>query len=146
MWFMIIFKKINRSFITILIISLSVFLFSKCISEQDKSKAVDNIVQYSDFAGSASCASCHKDIYEGHINTGHYNTSQPASENKILGSFEQEHNTFSFNTLSKVVMEKREDGYYQVEYLVDREGRKGRFDVTVGSGKKRAKLFIVEES
>jgi Cytochrome c554 and c-prime len=133
---MIIFRKINRSFVAILIISLSVFIFSKCISGEKKNSTDQKKVKYGDFAGSASCVSCHKDIYGDHINTGHYNSSQPASENKILGSFQQEHNSFSFNALSKVVMEKREDGYYQVEYLMDKEGRKSRFDITIGSGRK----------
>ena len=30
------------------------------------------------FAGSAACASCHKDIYESHIKTAHYLDSRPA--------------------------------------------------------------------
>ncbi|MGZ8549259.1 MAG: multiheme c-type cytochrome, partial [Chitinophagaceae bacterium] len=93
-------------------------------------------MQYGDFTGSKSCGSCHKNIYEDHINTGHYNTSQPTSEKQILGSFKPGQNTFSFNGLSKVVMEKREDGYYQVGYLMEKEGSKSRFDITIGSGKK----------
>lgn len=136
MCYMIFFRKINRSFITILLISLLVFIFSKCISEKDKNRADRKEVRFGDFAGSSTCGSCHKNIYGDHIKTGHYNSSQPSSGENILGSFEQGHNTFLVNALSKVAMEKREDGYYQVEYLLDREGRKSRFDITVGSGKK----------
>lgn len=133
---MIIFKKINCSFITIFIISFSLFIFSKCISEQDQSPKKVKVVKYGDFAGSESCGGCHKNIYESHINTGHYNTSQPALKKQILGSFEPGQNTFSFNAMEKVAMEKRGDGYYQVEYLMNEEKRKSKFDITVGSGKK----------
>jgi len=133
---MMFFKKINRSLIIILIIGYSVATFSRCISEQDNKSKDRNNVKYGDFAGSASCSSCHKNIYEDHISTGHYKTSQPALGKQILGSFEPGHNTLSFNSLGKVSMEKREDGYYQVEYLMGQEKRKSKFDITIGSGKK----------
>lgn len=130
------FKKINRSAITMLVIICSVFTLTKCISEQDKEPKQDKKSSYGDFAGSAACISCHKNIYEDHITTVHHRTSQPASEKSIHGSFEQGQNTFAFHPLGKVAMEKREDGYYQVEYLVGEEKRKSKFDITVGSGKK----------
>lgn len=128
-------KKINRSAITTLIIIFSVFILSKCISDQDKSQG-DKEVSYGDFAGYETCISCHKNIYGDHIKTGHYQTSQRSSGDQILGSFEPGRNTFSFSALGKVAMEKREDGYYQVGYLMDKERSKSKFDITIGSGKK----------
>jgi len=133
---MIILKKIDRSVIIFFIISFLLFVFSKCISGQDDNSKDHKNVKYEDFAGSESCSSCHSSIYEDHFGTGHYHTSQPASGKEILGSFEPGRNTFMFNALGKVVMEKREDGYYQVEYLMDEEKRKSKFDITIGSGKK----------
>ena len=126
-------RKINRSSITILIIFLSVAMLTKCISQNDNKKKKWS---YSDYAGSQTCASCHKDISEKHMNTGHYRTSQPASGELIIGSFEKEHNSFAFSEWEKIRMEKKEYGYYQTEYSMGKERRKGKFDIVVGSGKK----------
>jgi hypothetical protein len=133
---MIPFKQINRLVFTMAVIILSVVTLSKCISEEDNRANKKNKISFSDFAGSASCMGCHKTTYEDHINTGHYQTSQPASGKNINGSFEQGHNVFFFKALENVTMEKREDGYYQVEYIMGKEKRKSKFDITVGSGKK----------
>lgn len=88
------------------------------------------------FAGSAACANCHKNICDKHISTAHYQTTQPASEKTIKGSFEQGRNIFYYNEFTSVAMEKRPDGYYQVEYVDNKEKRKQRFDIVVGSGTK----------
>jgi Cytochrome c554 and c-prime len=130
------FKKINRLIIAIFTIIFSAFIFSKCISDQNKSLSNKKELSYADFAGSEACSSCHKSIYDDHINTGHYLSSQPQLGKQVLGNFERGHNSFAFNALGRVAMEKREDGYYQVEYLADKELRKSKFDITIGSGKK----------
>lgn len=88
------------------------------------------------FAGSNVCATCHKDIYDKHIYTEHHLTSAPASEKNILGSFEPEKNVFPFDPFTNVTMEKRDSGLFQVEYSRGQEVRTGRFDITVGSGRK----------
>ena len=46
------------------------------------------------FAGSESCAGCHKDIYNSHIHTAHYLTTRPALQQYIKGSFETGKNEF----------------------------------------------------
>lgn len=79
---------------------------------------------------------CHKDIYDDHIQTAHFLSSQASDETSIAGSFEPGKNSFSFTDIGKVAMEKRSDGFYQVEYLGGREGRNSKFDITIGSGKK----------
>ncbi|MDB5207729.1 MAG: hypothetical protein JWR72_2804 [Flavisolibacter sp.] len=88
------------------------------------------------FAGSAACASCHKDIYEKHINTEHFLSTAPANEKNILGSFKKGENSFIYNDVSTVTMEKRDSGFYQVHYVNGKEVKKGRFDMVVGSGRK----------
>lgn len=88
------------------------------------------------FAGSQACANCHKDIYEKHIHTGHHLTSAPANDSNILGSFKSSTNVFSFEPAVNITMEKRDSGYYQVEYNNGSEIRAERFDVVVGSGRK----------
>jgi cytochrome c554/c'-like protein len=63
-------------------------------------------------------------------------TSAPSNEKNILGSFEAGENVFAFDPFTDVRMEKRDSGFYQVEYNNGKEIRQGRFDVVVGSGRK----------
>lgn len=132
---MLCYYKINRPFITIFVIGSVILIFSKCISNQGKS-AVKKNVTYSDFAGSSTCRSCHANVYDQHVETAHHNSSKLGVGDVPLGSFEPGKNSFAFNPVGKVSMEKREDGYYQVEYLLGKEDRKSRFDITIGSGRK----------
>jgi len=85
-------------------------------------------------AGSETCGNCHKNIYEKHIHSAHYLTSQPALEKFIKGSFERGKNVFAYDNNVAVVMEKRNDSFYQVEYQNGMEKDKWRFDIAIGSG------------
>ena len=124
----------NRSVITASLIFLSVFIISQCI---DKNKDKTTIIKNDSgeqFAGSATCITCHKSIYDTHINTAHYLTSRPASEKYIKGSFEPGKNFYAYNNSVRIAMEKREDGFYQVEYFRETEKKAHRFDIVIGSG------------
>ena len=92
------------------------------------------LTRFEDFAGSASCAGCHKDIYESHIKTAHFLTSAEASDVFVKGSFETGKNKYAFSNSVVVKMEKREDGFYQVEYFNDSVRKAKRMDIVVGSG------------
>ena len=92
--------------------------------------------EFKKFAGSTVCANCHKDIYEKHLLTEHHLTSAPATEKNISGSFENGKNAFVFDPFTNVTMEKRDSGFYQVEYSNGAEVKKERFDIVFGSGRK----------
>jgi hypothetical protein len=124
-----------RYIITIAIIALCIFLLTKCMS--DKSNDEPGIIKNAygeQFAGSTTCATCHKNIYDTHIHTAHYLTSQPAFERYIKGSFEPGKNTYAFNRSVVVALEKRDSGFYQVEYYGDIEKKTRRIDIVIGSG------------
>lgn len=124
----------RRTYLYLLCLVSAVFLLTRCIpGNKEKSKAKDE-VGFEEFAGSATCMSCHSDIYKSHLNTAHFKTSSIADGNTILGSFEEGKNQFSFNPSVMVRMEKRTDGFYQVEYVNGREKKARRFDISVGSG------------
>lgn len=96
---------------------LGLFFFTKCINNE-KDKADSQIItKPASFAGSATCVSCHKAIYDSHINTAHFLTSAVADEKNIRGSFETGKNTFEYFDGSMVAMEKRAKGLYQVAYI-----------------------------
>jgi hypothetical protein len=88
------------------------------------------------FAGSESCARCHKKIYDSHIHTAHYLTTRPASEKYIKGNFHTGKNSFTYDSGMVVVMEKRDSGLFQVGYYKGVEKITKRFDIVVGSGSK----------
>ncbi|HET6256300.1 MAG TPA: multiheme c-type cytochrome [Puia sp.] len=99
------------------------------------------IPSYSEYAGSAKCLSCHKDITHSFAHTAHYLSTQPvpipgSSSFPILGSFEKGKNVYVYDATHKVVMEKRATGFYQVGYLGDQERVARRIDIVVGSGTK----------
>ena len=88
------------------------------------------------FAGSASCANCHKEISASHVHTAHYLTTRPATGTTIKGSFLPGKNRFAYEPDMVVVMEKRDSGYFQVGYYQGVEKIVRRFDIVVGSGSK----------
>lgn len=136
---------LNRSAFLLLFLAVSVFFLNRCSNEPvadergfaaEGTPAASLKITFGQFAGSASCAGCHKDVYEKHLKTAHHLTSQPASGQTILGSFKQGQNTFGFNPANKVVMEKKDSSFYQVHYRNGEVAANGRFDVVVGSGRK----------
>lgn len=86
------------------------------------------------YAGEASCASCHKNIYDSFLTTGHHLTSQNADSGVIKGSFEPGKNVYAYNVNTYVSMEKRDSGYFQEEHQNGAASTAERFDIIIGSG------------
>jgi hypothetical protein len=93
-------------------------------------------IDRSKFAGSATCISCHKDIYESHIKTAHYLDSRPASKGSIKGSFSEGKNKFVYNQWMEVKLEKKNNTYFQTAYINGIEYQSEPFDIVIGSGRK----------
>ncbi|HTE23237.1 multiheme c-type cytochrome [Flavitalea sp.] len=87
-----------------------------------------------EFAGSASCVSCHKEISESFSHTAHAITSAEANAKTVKGSFYPGKNIFALNYYERVVMEKRDSGMYQQALHGKAVGESNRFDIVVGSG------------
>lgn len=95
------------------------------------------------FAGSASCAGCHKNMYDSFVHTAHYLSSHVADNQSIKGSFEQGKNIFVFGN-AIVAMEETDSGFYQNEYTRHLENNTARyeqvngkrFDIVIGSNTK----------
>lgn len=122
-----------------LLIVFCIVIFSQCISKRPDEGNAD--IRGQQFAGSAACISCHKSIYDSYINTGHYNTSAPASRATVKGSFVSPGNVFSYSNGIKVIMEVRDSGLYQASYADSALRELHRFDISVGSGRK-AQTFL----
>ena len=124
-----------RFTITIAGIIFFVLFLSECINKTKPEIVPIKNAKGKAFAGSASCAGCHQNIYNNFIHTTHYRTSGPASEKNIKGSFEEGKNAVAFNVHDEVRMEKKDSGFYQVEYNDGRIKRSEAFDIVIGSGK-----------
>ncbi|HUQ67534.1 MAG TPA: cytochrome c3 family protein [Flavitalea sp.] len=130
----------NRPFAIIFILILSIFFFSTCIDRNGKpsldeaTSSNTAIINFEDFAGSPTCAECHKDIYNSHVKTAHFLTSAEASDIFVKGNFDAPKNEYAFNRSVVVKMEKKNDQFYQVEYFKDTVRKKRRMDIVVGSG------------
>src|SRR3954447_13292812 len=124
----------SKKLLIITVIVITVAFFTKCINQNEKQVVVTNNAG-EQFAGSSSCNSCHHEIADSFVKTAHYHTSQPATEERIMGSFNKGENLFSYSYYSKVGMERRDSGLYQVEYDKNFQQKQAqRFDIIVGSG------------
>src|SRR5689334_18666391 len=112
----------RQIFIIYTLILCALFLFTTCINHQNKKqtslqvivqKQIADTITYSQFAGSAICASCHKEITDDYFHTVHYYTSQSASSQSIKGSFKKGENNFVYDVGKIVALEKKQDSFYQ---------------------------------
>ncbi len=126
----------KRSAVAICLIVCCGLLLTRCINTQEEAAVAQKKLQFQQFAGSASCAGCHKSIYDSHIHTAHYLSSQPAGETTVKGSFVPGNNSFSYSARTQVRMEKRDSGLFQVAYTDGIEKALHRFDMVIGSATK----------
>jgi hypothetical protein len=117
-------KKLTRLGIFLVPI---VFIFSQCLNFKKHEDP-----RGSEYAGSATCVSCHKNVYSSYLHTAHFMASLPADGHTIQGSFEKGSNEFVFNPNLKVVMDKRDSGFYQTGYENGKATQSQRFDISFG--------------
>ena len=117
--------QVKKQYYTTLVLALVIYGFNaRWIRPESK------------FIGSASCASCHKDIYDTHVKTAHYLDSRPAAGEFIKGSFDRKKNRFVYNQHMEVVMEKKKDQFFQAAYFSGNLLEREAFDIVIGSGRK----------
>lgn len=126
----------RKSFLLILTISGLIMILSRCINNVETNKDPRGIV----YVGSASCEKCHKAIYDSYVSTFHFNSTKTSSYKNISGSFASGQNTFVHNSDTKIVMEHRDNGLFQVLYVKGKEKESHRMDVTFGI--KHAQTFL----
>ncbi len=93
------------------------------------------------YAGSASCAKCHSNIYSTYLHTAHYVAAVPANGTTVHGSFVQNFNAFNVNASQKIVMDKRDSGMFQTLYVNGKATESHRFDIVLGGIKGESYLY-----
>lgn len=109
---------------------------SRCINNSETSNDPRGIL----YVGSASCKQCHKSIYNSYVASSHFNSTQTSSIENISGSFTAGQNAFVVNPETKIVMEHRDSGLFQVLYVKGKEQELHRMDITFGI--KHAQTFL----
>lgn len=87
------------------------------------------------YAGSTACVSCHRDIAHSFAHNAHFNTSRLLETAASIDSLHLPEGQFIFNEHTKVGIERRGDGLYQIAYVNGKEVKAERIDVSFGSGK-----------
>lgn len=98
------------------------------------------------YAGSETCQSCHAEVWSDHLRTAHHQTSAPASEENIDGSFAPDSNEVRVSDGIFYRMMKEDNVLYQAAYVDGHAMRKAPFDIVIGSGTKgQTYLYWSEE-
>jgi hypothetical protein len=119
----------NKKLILMVSLLVGFILFlSRCINQSEAANDPRGKI----YAGAGSCRKCHQAIYDSFLNTAHFKTTSLGSPENILGNFSAGHNVFRYDSTTKVVMEKRDSGYYQVLYENGSERAAYRFDILFG--------------
>lgn len=128
--------RYKKSFIIIFTISGLIMILSRCIHTSETSNDPRGIV----YTGAASCQQCHRSIYDSYVATSHFNSTQTSSDKNIFGSFTPGQNTYVINSTTKIAMEHRDSGLFQVLYVNGKEQEIHRMDITFG--RKHAQTFL----
>lgn len=120
-------KKNKKLFTVSALLFVFILFLSQCIHTNARPDP-----RGSAFAPPQTCRQCHQAIYDSALLTAHYNASAAASSKNILGNFNAGHNSFIYDSSTKIIMEKRDSGLYQVLYRNGRETEAHRFDVSFG--------------
>src|SRR5215831_8708232 len=103
----------RKHVLIIALVILTITFLTECFSDgKNKVIIVSNSGQQ--YVGSATCRSCHQAIYDSFISTAHYLTSRIAEKKYIAGNFSPGENAFALDPHQEVIMQDRDDGYYQV--------------------------------
>lgn len=129
-------KKIKRSNFVIAGILTTIYFSNVMFTTLKSNGTFIKNEEDKKFAGSIACATCHKEIYNNHTKTAHYSDSRPATKQFIKGSFKEGENKFIYNKWMEVVLQEKENKYFQTAYMNGTEYQSEAFDIVIGSGRK----------
>ena len=108
-----------------------VVICSNCVNTQK----VQPDLRGEKYAGASTCVQCHKNISDSFTHNAHFKTSQTVNTDSLQKLVITD-SSFFFNEHTKIVIEKRDSGYYQVAYADGKAIEAHRFSIAFGSGEK----------
>lgn len=129
--------KKNKKLLTVTAVLFVFIIFLvQCINK----KAVPD-ARGTAFAPEQTCRQCHQAIYDSAVTSAHFNASAAATAKNVLGNFNAGHNIFMYDSLTKLVMEQRDSGLYQVLYKNNSPLLARRFDIVFGTRHAQTSLY-----
>jgi hypothetical protein len=126
------FKLVRPTTVTVVLIFLLIFLFSRCING---SSFESTDVRGLEYAGSQTCVRCHKNISSSWSHTAHFRTSRLINE-LPANWFSQ--NAFVFNDSVRLTVSKNGSAILQAEYVNNKAALSKPFQLAIGSGDQAA--------
>ncbi len=103
----------------------------------DQLKVVATHPEGGEFVGSEPCRGCHREIYDQHLQTAHFNTSAEANSETILGPFNRRSRKLELEHLDVILGEQGGSFFQQVHIKEpDQVLAPARMDIVIGSGVK----------
>jgi len=78
---------------------------------------------------------CHQHIAQNYLHNAHFNTTQILSSSHVIDSIGLSEGTYVFNEKTKVGIERKSDGLYQIAYVNGENVKEERADLVFGAGK-----------
>jgi hypothetical protein len=91
---------------------------------------------YAEYAGSASCKTCHAEAYDAHVHTPHFVTSAPAERPHVKASFEPGKSLVRLDGDLAVRMSERDGRFFQDVTAGGAAGPSYPLGMVIGSGKR----------
>lgn len=120
----------SRQRIILLFFFISCFLIT--VTQCSEERVAD--IRGEQYAERGTCIQCHKDVTEGYIHNAHFNTSRLLDSPNSTDSLGLTEGGYVFNEKTKVGVEKRGDGLYQVGYVNGQNMKEERTSVAFGAG------------
>ena len=130
------FAHLKKQFFLILAIAVCIFAASFFSTGSKSVQHTFSSITDTGFAGSKTCQSCHRDIYEKHVFTAHYLSSGPSTAQYIKGSFDDGKNHFTYNKFMEVELTKSNDSFFQTSMINNVPLQSESIDIVIGSGRK----------
>jgi len=116
----------------ICLLTIILILFRNCTGKVETS----NDPRGTDYAGTATCVSCHKDIMSSFAHTNHYKTSSLASRDSLQKFIDTNNSLLYYADSSLVKLEKKHEQYFQSYMAGGKTRRTELMDIAIGSGEK----------
>ena len=97
------------------------------------------------FAPEQTCRQCHQAIYDSAIISAHFLASATATAKNVLGNITKGHNSFMYDSITRLAMEQTDSGLYQVLYKNNTRSLARRFDIVFGTRHAQTSLYWMDE-
>ena len=113
-------------------LAITFFFFTKCINN---GKAA-NDPRGPQYAGDATCMSCHKDVMNTYTHNNHFKTSSKPTYDQLKNLIDSSNNSIAFINNQKVVLSEKDSAFFQSYVINNQMLESEKMDIAFGSGEK----------